>query len=495
MPTLHVISGDLNAKTFDLAEARITIGRATENTVMLDHTTVSKNHAMLVKNGSEYKLFDFHSTNGTYVNDERIAVALLRNGDRIRMGDVEVCYEVAAAEPTASVQRTQQIPAPGLIQEHKSIPPSPVQKQTAPSPAAKPAETRSVPLQPSSTPFPQTEHTIHLNLVRPPTAMLPEPKADTEPSVPPKAVGEGFFGKLARVVDSLRPEPKVEIAPVQVLGAPTRPGPVEPRPEQNPASAKTTEKLSEPQDRKTAAPPADEKSPAQSAATVGEVGPKPTRAEPPLFPSPKARDIAHMPVAEKVSAPEVSKQNTPPTEAIVIEGKKPETIREPLRAGSVEKRLETTIKLPSPPPAPVTKDQIRIAPLEKPLEVALKPSSPQSSKGPQQETRFRTAEKRPETEPQKIAGPATGRVIPPAALAQPQPQEASVSEPEPASGRRRLVFAAALGLGLLLFFVGYPIQAQSLKFLGLLTAVAGFLCLIFDLKFGNLLAPPKRRLQ
>jgi len=76
-----------------LAKQRITIGRDSGNDISIDDDLVSKLHAVLeavpVADGEgrvEYYLQDQDSTNHTYVNDERIRLCKLQNGDMIRIG-------------------------------------------------------------------------------------------------------------------------------------------------------------------------------------------------------------------------------------------------------------------------------------------------------------------------------------------------------------------------------------------------------------------------
>jgi ABC transport system ATP-binding/permease protein len=72
----------------------ITIGRAPDNTVVLNHPQVSSHHARLelVQNG--YRLVDMHSTNGTYVNDQarRVSSQMLSPGNVIRIGPFKITF-------------------------------------------------------------------------------------------------------------------------------------------------------------------------------------------------------------------------------------------------------------------------------------------------------------------------------------------------------------------------------------------------------------------
>ena len=69
------------------------MGRAMDNMIRLEDGTVSHHHAMLVLNGSGYKLRDLNSTNGTRVNGMRIVETRLTHGDQVRLGSVEIRYE------------------------------------------------------------------------------------------------------------------------------------------------------------------------------------------------------------------------------------------------------------------------------------------------------------------------------------------------------------------------------------------------------------------
>src|ERR1041385_4018910 len=93
MPKLHILSGILEGKDFDLGEERVTVGGALDNMMRLDDGTVPNHHAMFVLDGNDYKLRDLNSTNGTRVNGLRIVETKLHNGDQVRMGSVEMRFE------------------------------------------------------------------------------------------------------------------------------------------------------------------------------------------------------------------------------------------------------------------------------------------------------------------------------------------------------------------------------------------------------------------
>jgi two-component system, cell cycle response regulator len=70
----------------------LTIGRDVSNAVVLDYESVSRRHARLQRRGEQWWIVDNNSTNGTYTNDQLLRETGLRNGDRIKIGDVILKY-------------------------------------------------------------------------------------------------------------------------------------------------------------------------------------------------------------------------------------------------------------------------------------------------------------------------------------------------------------------------------------------------------------------
>jgi pSer/pThr/pTyr-binding forkhead associated (FHA) protein len=66
----------------------IMIGRAPANHIVIQHLTVSAQHALLLRVGDCYWLKDLNSTNGTQINGVFVAEAELEDGDTIRFGSV-----------------------------------------------------------------------------------------------------------------------------------------------------------------------------------------------------------------------------------------------------------------------------------------------------------------------------------------------------------------------------------------------------------------------
>ena len=67
-----------------------TIGRAPRADFIVDAPLVSRLHCRLAAGAGEIEAVDLESTNGTYVNGQRVSRGTLKNGDRLRVGAVEL---------------------------------------------------------------------------------------------------------------------------------------------------------------------------------------------------------------------------------------------------------------------------------------------------------------------------------------------------------------------------------------------------------------------
>ena len=76
-----------------LLDGSLTLGRVDANDVVVSETVVSGTHARLVGAGAEWTIEDLGSTNGTFVDGERVAVARLASGARVRVGDTVFRFE------------------------------------------------------------------------------------------------------------------------------------------------------------------------------------------------------------------------------------------------------------------------------------------------------------------------------------------------------------------------------------------------------------------
>lgn len=78
---------------FPLNRDRTVIGREVSCHVMLNDGSVSREHSAILKVAEGYYLRDLGSSNGTYVNGQRIQECLLQNGDQVAIGNVQFNFE------------------------------------------------------------------------------------------------------------------------------------------------------------------------------------------------------------------------------------------------------------------------------------------------------------------------------------------------------------------------------------------------------------------
>lgn len=71
----------------------LTLGRHNDNDIYIKDPFVSKRHFKIVEDEGEYYLEDLESSNGTYLNNDRLEdVVKLSNGDIIKVGSIEFLY-------------------------------------------------------------------------------------------------------------------------------------------------------------------------------------------------------------------------------------------------------------------------------------------------------------------------------------------------------------------------------------------------------------------
>ena len=70
----------------------MSVGRRPESDIFLDDVTVSRDHAIMVRRGSDNYLDDLGSLNGTYVNRRRMDSRRLEDGDEVQIGKYKLSF-------------------------------------------------------------------------------------------------------------------------------------------------------------------------------------------------------------------------------------------------------------------------------------------------------------------------------------------------------------------------------------------------------------------
>jgi hypothetical protein len=116
MAKLVILNQGMTGRSFDLSVERTTVGRLEDNTLQIPDPSVSSHHAEILLRGTEILVRDLNSTNGTFVNGEKISETVLQPGQVLRFGQVELKIDdgkpVTPPPPPAPVTGSAPVPAP-----------------------------------------------------------------------------------------------------------------------------------------------------------------------------------------------------------------------------------------------------------------------------------------------------------------------------------------------------------------------------------------------
>lgn len=108
MPALRIKLPNAEATTHALRGPRVTVGRAPDNTIQIQHASISSHHAEFVAVDGRYELHDLRSTNRSYVEGKPVTECHLPGSCQILFGSVECEFEVSPP-PTS---KKLELPAP-----------------------------------------------------------------------------------------------------------------------------------------------------------------------------------------------------------------------------------------------------------------------------------------------------------------------------------------------------------------------------------------------
>lgn len=132
-------SGPTPGAAFILDGDQITIGRDSTNGITINDAEISRRHARLTFQGGKYIVEDLGSTNGTFVNGQRLAgPRVLKTGEVVSFGEqIVLVFEATNFDPGATIvspraaavpstSRPIAIPPPPPVEYAGSVPASPV---------------------------------------------------------------------------------------------------------------------------------------------------------------------------------------------------------------------------------------------------------------------------------------------------------------------------------------------------------------------------------
>jgi pSer/pThr/pTyr-binding forkhead associated (FHA) protein len=98
IPRLEAVDWPLIGRTFYLDEPVVSIGRLVSNDICLEDPFVSRHHCLIRKEDGQYVIEDLNSTNGTYVNGDRVNACSLKEGSLIRIGTARFEFRLPGTE-------------------------------------------------------------------------------------------------------------------------------------------------------------------------------------------------------------------------------------------------------------------------------------------------------------------------------------------------------------------------------------------------------------
>jgi hypothetical protein len=143
-------TGPNPGKIYPLEAPEVIIGREASNGVAINDAEISRKHAKLSLHGSAYVIQDLGSTNGSFVNGQRITgTQVLNPGDTISFGENILLLYESAQDPNATMISSAQAPktlaparkpiatpapAPAPVQSYSGqVPAGPIPQSTSPA--------------------------------------------------------------------------------------------------------------------------------------------------------------------------------------------------------------------------------------------------------------------------------------------------------------------------------------------------------------------------
>ncbi len=129
--TLVVKGGPNSGAIVALVGGSITMGRRSDNDIVIDETTVPRRHSLIMNTPGGYVVRDLNTTNGTFVNQNKLNQSehVLRHGDQIKLGGSDITIMFRQEGPrTLTLDTASSVPVEAAL---PSIPEQTVQPAAA----------------------------------------------------------------------------------------------------------------------------------------------------------------------------------------------------------------------------------------------------------------------------------------------------------------------------------------------------------------------------
>jgi pSer/pThr/pTyr-binding forkhead associated (FHA) protein len=118
MAKLVILTQGMTGRAHELKVDKTTVGRVEDNAFQIAEPSVSSHHCEVLLRGNEVVVKDLNSTNGTFINDEKITESVLKPGNTLRLGHIELRLEDGAnAAPVAPASAPASAPAPASVKK------------------------------------------------------------------------------------------------------------------------------------------------------------------------------------------------------------------------------------------------------------------------------------------------------------------------------------------------------------------------------------------
>jgi pSer/pThr/pTyr-binding forkhead associated (FHA) protein len=108
MAKLVLLSAGMTGRTHELKAETTTVGRVEDNIFQIAEPSVSSHHCEVLLRGNDVVVRDLNSTNGTFINAEKVTEAPLKPGQVLRLGQIEMRLETDAPAGAAPAKKLEQ---------------------------------------------------------------------------------------------------------------------------------------------------------------------------------------------------------------------------------------------------------------------------------------------------------------------------------------------------------------------------------------------------
>ena len=112
MARLVVLSEGFTGRAYELKVEKTSIGRTDENAFPIPEPSVSSHHCEIVLQGNDVVVRDLDSTNGTFINGDKVAISKIKPGQILRLGNVELRLEAGTPAASGKKQMDQTLVIP-----------------------------------------------------------------------------------------------------------------------------------------------------------------------------------------------------------------------------------------------------------------------------------------------------------------------------------------------------------------------------------------------